>query len=142
LIRQAVAALIIDNGKVLLGNKIRIQLTGDKINEWNFPRGGIAEGEDKITALFRELKEETGTDKYEVIKELGEYSFVVPEKIKKLTGFTSQNNTLFLVKFKGKESDLVPDGDEIAALKFFPIAEARKIIHKESVEILDKHAKF
>ena len=39
---------------------------------WQFPQGGIDKGESAREALFRELKEEIGTDMIEVIAELDE----------------------------------------------------------------------
>ena len=35
---------------------------------WQMPQGGIDDGEDIVTAAFRELKEEIGTDKAEIIR--------------------------------------------------------------------------
>ncbi len=40
---------------------------------WQFPQGGIDEGESSEEALFRELKEEIGTKKVEIIAEYPEW---------------------------------------------------------------------
>lgn len=56
-IREAVRGIILDNRKILL-------IKTNK-GDYKLPGGGIKKGEDKIDALKREVKEETG---YEVIK--------------------------------------------------------------------------
>jgi 8-oxo-dGTP pyrophosphatase MutT (NUDIX family) len=43
---------------------------------WEYPKGGIDAGEDAIGAIGRELFEETGLVKYEVIGKVDEYTFV------------------------------------------------------------------
>ncbi len=50
-------ALFDDAGDVFVGERI------DNPGAWQMPQGGIDEGENVETAFFRELKEETGTDK-------------------------------------------------------------------------------
>lgn len=42
-------------------------------NIWQFPQGGIDKGESVKNALFRELKEEIGTDEVEIIAEYPEW---------------------------------------------------------------------
>ena len=40
---------------------------------WQFPQGGIDEGESPKQALKRELKEEIGTDKFDFLEEYPEW---------------------------------------------------------------------
>jgi putative (di)nucleoside polyphosphate hydrolase len=55
--------------KVFVGERI------DKPGAWQMPQGGIDEGEDIPTAAFRELGEEIGCSKAEIIR-------IAPEKIR------------------------------------------------------------
>ena len=49
-------------GHVFVGERL------DNLGAWQFPQGGIDPGEDIETALWRELMEETGTDKAELLR--------------------------------------------------------------------------
>ena len=63
--RPCVGIMLLNNdGKVFVGKRI------DNVTEaWQMPQGGTDEGADVITACMRELGEETGTQKAELIDE-------------------------------------------------------------------------
>lgn len=64
--------------------KIFIAKRSDMDNIWQFPQGGIDKSESVKNALFRELKEEIGTDEVEIIAEYPEWlSYDFPSKIVK-----------------------------------------------------------
>jgi 8-oxo-dGTP pyrophosphatase MutT (NUDIX family) len=66
--RTIVSALIYSNdGKLLMGKKDPGK-GGVYSDCWHIPGGGIEDGEDKVTALIREVKEEVGIDisKYKI----------------------------------------------------------------------------
>ncbi|MCX2716247.1 RNA pyrophosphohydrolase [Helicobacter sp. MIT 21-1697] len=70
---------------------------------WQFPQGGIDEGESPRDALFRELREEIGTDEIEIISECPEwiqYDFPKNMSKKKYKGFAGQIQKYFLVRLK------------------------------------------
>ena len=51
-------------------------------NFWQMPQGGIDEGEDYLSAAYRELEEETSITKVELIKELdGFITYLLPDHL-------------------------------------------------------------
>ncbi|SFV57749.1 Adenosine (5')-pentaphospho-(5'')-adenosine pyrophosphohydrolase [hydrothermal vent metagenome] len=71
-------------------------------NAWQFPQGGIDDGETPKEALFRELKEEIGYNDIEIIAEFPEWiSYEFPNVIsKKMYPFKGQRQKYFLVRLK------------------------------------------
>ncbi len=69
---------------------------------WQFPQGGIDEGENPKDALFRELQEEIGTNEVEILSECSEWiKYDFPETIsKKMYPFDGQIQKYFLVRLK------------------------------------------
>lgn len=72
MIRIAVGAIVQYNTKFMLVHKVK-GAQGRVKGMWDFPKGGI-EPDDTCfeNALLRELKEETGSTKYEIIKQYDE----------------------------------------------------------------------
>ena len=97
-------ALFHENGKVFVGERI------DNPGAWQMPQGGIDEGEDLETAAFRELAEEIGTDKAEIMK-IAERTlkYDLPDHlINKLWGGTyrGQEQHWVAMRFTGEDSDI------------------------------------
>ncbi len=80
-------------------------------NAWQFPQGGIDEGETPKEALLRELQEEIGCNNVEVIAEYPywiKYDFPTgASRAKKIYPFDGQTQKYFLVRLKnGAKIDL------------------------------------
>jgi putative (di)nucleoside polyphosphate hydrolase len=77
---------------------------------WQLPQGGIDEGEDPSTAVLRELAEEIGTDKAEIIGEHPEWlSYDLPaEAIGVALGgkYRGQRQRWFALRFTGTDADI------------------------------------
>ena len=79
-------------------------------NFWQMPQGGVNEGEDYLTAAYRELEEETSINKVELIKTLN--GLIVYELPKNLIGiiwkgrYRGQEQKWFVMRFLGKDSDI------------------------------------
>lgn len=75
----------------------------DMKNVWQFPQGGIDEGETPEQALIRELLEEIGCGDVDILGEYPEwisYDFPKVTMSKKLYNFDGQTQKYFLVRLK------------------------------------------
>ena len=99
--RPNVAAIIL-SPKYPLACELFIASRSDIKNAWQFPQGGIDESETPRQALFRELKEEIGTDCIDIVAEYPQwisYDFP-PLVIKKMYPYDGQIQKYFLVRLK------------------------------------------
>lgn len=99
--RSNVAAVILSplypfDCKILLAQRSDIK------GAWQFPQGGIDKGETPKMALFRELKEEIGTNSVEIIAEYPKWlSYDFPQKVaEKMRPYDGQIQKYFLVRLK------------------------------------------
>ncbi len=103
---------------IMLINRDGLVWIGDRINPsrptstvtWQMPQGGIDEGETPREAATRELLEETGTDKAEIILESTHwYNYDLPAALigKALQGkYRGQTQRWFLMRFTGEDRDI------------------------------------
>ena len=98
-------------GEVLVGSRIDM-----KSDAWQMPQGGIDDGEMPEQALWRELREEVGTDKARIEAESKDWlGYDLPsDMVPKVWGgrFRGQQQTWFLLRFTGTEADLALDTHE------------------------------
>jgi len=120
--RPNVAAIVL-SAKYPEKCEIFIASRTDVENAWQFPQGGIDEGETANEALFRELEEEIGTREIEIIAEYPEWvSYDFPPAIaKKMYPFDGQIQKYYLVKLKkGAKVDINTEIPEFSEYKFVP----------------------
>ncbi len=94
--RPCVVAVIRNqDGQVLAGER------ADCKGAWQLPQGGIDPGETAETALFRELREEIGTDRVRILQRLPQaitYEFPVSMQRQGLKAFRGQIQDWFLLE--------------------------------------------
>jgi putative (di)nucleoside polyphosphate hydrolase len=104
--RPGVGIMLLDRAnRVFVGRRIDMQ--GDN---WQMPQGGIDRGETPRQAALRELKEEVGTDKAEILGETrGWLSYEVPTEVagRLWRGrYRGQRQKWFAMRFTGEDRDI------------------------------------
>ncbi len=103
--RPGVGIMLLNRHGLVFGGR-RIDTPG---TAWQMPQGGIDEGESPRCAAMRELKEETGTDKAEIIAESrGWLSYdLPPEMAATIWGgrYRGQRQKWFAARFFGHDED-------------------------------------
>jgi putative (di)nucleoside polyphosphate hydrolase len=105
--RPCVGILLVNHeGKAWVGRRIDMP---PGMSAWQMPQGGIDPGETPKQAALRELYEETGTDKAEIIAESRQWlHYDLPEAIR--TGWRrrwrGQKQKWFLMRFGGEDIDI------------------------------------
>ncbi|MFX0093260.1 MAG: NUDIX domain-containing protein [Candidatus Hodarchaeota archaeon] len=143
MIRRAVGALVKKNEKYLLVHKIKVMNVKDGPvdipGHWDFPKGGIKDSDiSNRDAILRELYEETGSNKFQIIKEFEErICFDFPPNVK---DFDKQETVMFLIDYFGEESELTPQDEEIDTLEFLSKEEIlEKLQFNESRDFFKSH---
>ena len=118
------AVLFGPDGRVFVGKRIGI------INAWQLPQGGIDAGEDPRAAVLRELLEEIGTDKAEILGEHpGWLAYDLPPSLIGVAWggkYRGQKQKWFALKFLGQDEDIQLDADshpEFDDWTWVPLAE-------------------
>lgn len=96
--------LLNQNNDVFVGERI------DNPGAWQMPQGGIDDGEDLETAFFREMLEEIGTDKADILK-LHDTALrydLPPHLLGRLWGgrYRGQEQFWVAARFTGSDSDI------------------------------------
>ena len=94
-----------------LNNQVFVGKRKDNPNDkWQMPQGGVDEGEDYITAMKRELKEETGIENIKIIKEIEKiYQYELPEDLVGIIWkgkYRGQKQKWFITRFLGEEKEI------------------------------------
>ena len=102
LYRPNVAAILQRaDGRIFIAERINIK------GAWQFPQGGIDDGENAEQALFRELEEEIGVQREQltILTLRTGYRYAFPKGRLKYGIYGGQEQTYFLCQFSGTDAD-------------------------------------
>ena len=104
--RDGVGVIILNKkDKVFVGKR-----KDNPVNNWQMPQGGVDEGEDYITAMKRELLEETSIQNIKIIKEIDKiYQYELPENLIGIIWkgkYRGQKQKWFITRFLGEEKEI------------------------------------
>ena len=105
-LREGVGAIVLNNkNKIFVGKR-----KDNPIDKWQMPQGGVDKGEDYLSAMKRELYEETSIKSIEIIKELdGFFEYELPKELIGIIWkgkFRGQKQKWFIAKFVGEEDEI------------------------------------
>ena len=104
--RTGVGIIVLNNNNQVFVGK-RKDNPGDK---WQMPQGGVDKGEDFITAMRRELIEETSIKNIKILKEIQKmYQYELPKNLVGIIWkgkFRGQRQKWFITKFLGKDDEI------------------------------------
>ncbi|ABS63090.1 NUDIX hydrolase [Parvibaculum lavamentivorans DS-1] len=133
--RPCVGIMLINReGLVWVGNRIQEVDTGSTLT-WQMPQGGIDEGESPEEAARRELMEETGTDKAQIVGETKDWlTYELPPHLVGIAlkgKYRGQKQKWFAMRFTGEDSDIdiaADDHQEFSEWTWVPIEELLELI--------------
>ncbi len=105
-LRIGVGVIIFNNNNNIFVGKRK----DNPIDKWQMPQGGVDKGENYISAMRRELLEETSIKSIKILKELeGFYEYELPENLVGIIWkgkFRGQRQKWFITKFFGNENEI------------------------------------
>lgn len=113
--RPCVGVMLVNpDGQVFVGQRIdqRENSAGHEGDFWQMPQGGVDDGEDLRTAVWRELAEETGVSAEQGVilaQTRDELLYDLPDELigKLWKGkYRGQRQSWFLIRFTGQDSDI------------------------------------
>ena len=105
-LRNGVGIVVLNNkNKVFVAKRI-----DNPKNYWQMPQGGVDDGEDFLTAAYRELEEETSIKNVKLIKEIdGTMTYELPDHLLGIIWkgrYKGQKQKWFLMRYLGDDKDI------------------------------------
>jgi putative (di)nucleoside polyphosphate hydrolase len=123
---------------IMLLNRVGHAFVGQRIDysgeAWQMPQGGIDAGEQPREAALRELKEEVGTDRAEILAESRDwFEYDLPQELGRRIWrgkYRGQRQKWFAMRFLGddREIDVATTHPEFSAWKWVAPAELPRLI--------------
>ena len=139
-LRIGVGAIVLNNeNKIFVGKR-----KDNPVDKWQMPQGGVNKNENFLTAMKRELHEETSIKNIQIIKELdGWFQYELPKNLLGIVWkgkFRGQKQKWFVVKFTGEESkiNLKTKHPEFIEWKWVEMDELPKIIVDFKKDVYEK----
>ena len=105
-LRNGVGVIILNNeNKVFVGKR-----KDNPVNKWQMPQGGVEVGESYLSAMKRELYEETSIKSIKILREIdGFFEYELPKNLVGIIWkgkFRGQKQKWFITKFIGNENEI------------------------------------
>ncbi len=104
--RNGVGVIVLNNeNKVFVGKR-----KDNPVDRWQMPQGGVDIGESYLSAMKRELYEETGIKNIKILKEInGFFEYELPKNLVGIIWkgkFRGQKQKWFITRFIGNENEI------------------------------------
>ena len=104
--RKGVGVIVLNNeNKVFVGKR-----KDNPVDKWQMPQGGVEKGESYLSAMKRELYEETSIKSIDVLREIdGFFEYELPKNLVGIIWkgkFRGQKQKWFIAKFIGDENEI------------------------------------
>ncbi|MBP6085270.1 NUDIX domain-containing protein [Candidatus Gracilibacteria bacterium] len=122
--RHSVAAVVINHDKQVLICKRNVPQ-----EHWQFPQGGVNEGESEEQGMLRELQEELGSAKFSLLyKSKHQYRFDWPKNQLRDDGLIGQEQRYYLVLFWGSDSEITLEERSFTDFQWVDQSEVMQLI--------------
>ena len=139
-LRIGVGIIVLNNeNKIFVGKR-----KDNPVDKWQMPQGGVDKNENLVTAMKRELYEETSIKNIKILKELDDwFEYELPKNLLGIIWkgkFRGQKQKWFVVRFTGEESEikLKTEHPEFIEWKWVEMDELPKIIVDFKKDVYEK----